>query len=682
MNSIRSGLVIAAALAISPCLSSTLLPNSDPLAAIDMNRDAIIADIVKGFSTQSPDDAAKLKARLQKLRADKLLAASLASTPQSLEAIVSEGESSTLPSYNRTNAKSLGDSNKDLVYTPLTPCRLIDTRGFGAPIQGGPFAPNERRAYVPNGLCGIPTSGVSTLLISFTTQNLTSASGGYISILAPGAPVNTTVDIFNINSSWSASITAVPTGPAGQFDVFVNTANAHFVADVVGYFAPFQGNIALAQSSATAGNILKGANRFIHNFGTGNTFIGESAGNFTMTGFGNTASGNLALTANTIGNNNTASGANALQNNTTGGGNTAIGTAALQANTTGASNTASGNLALTANTIGNNNTASGASALQSNTTGTGNTVIGANALAGNTSGSNNTASGFNALAANTIGFENAAVGTFSLASNKSGAGNTAVGHWALLSNAGSYNNTAVGAQALLNSTGAGNIALGAFAGYNLTTGDSNIAIGHQGNAAEANTIRIGTVGTHASTFIAGISGATSSGGITVFVNGSGQLGTATSSRRFKHDIADMDSASNALMKLRPVTFRYKPEVDDGSRLLQYGLIAEEVESVYPGLVADGADGKAQTVRYQFLTPMLLNEYQKQHRRIEAQEQDAIRYKARLAEIEQDRKAQLARIAALEEQVAEVAALRRQMAHLTRLLDQRGIATLSAGLELK
>ena len=125
------------------------------------------------------------------------------------------------------------------------------------------------------------------------------------------------------------------------------------------------------------------------------------------------------------------------------------------------------------------------------------------------------------------------------------------------------------------------------------------------------TIRIGVPGTQTRAFVAGISGATSSGGAAALVNSSGQLGTTTSARRFKDDIADMADASAGLLKLRPVTFRYRPEHDDGSRLLQYGLIAEEVGEVYPGLVVSDRQGKPESVRYHLLPAMLLNEVQRQ-----------------------------------------------------------------------
>jgi O-acetylhomoserine/O-acetylserine sulfhydrylase-like pyridoxal-dependent enzyme len=157
--------------------------------------------------------------------------------------------------------------------------------------------------------------------------------------------------------------------------------------------------------------------------------------------------------------------------------------------------------------------------------------------------------------------------------------------------------------------------LGYTAGSNLTTGSNNIDIGNSGVAAEANTIRIGIAGTQTTTFIAGISGATASGGAAVFVNASGQLGTATSSRRFKQEIKPMDQASEAILALRPVTFRYKQEIDPKG-IPQFGLVAEEVEQVNPDLVVRDAEGKVYTVRYEAVNAMLLNEFLKQHRKVE------------------------------------------------------------------
>ena len=182
--------------------------------------------------------------------------------------------------------------------------------------------------------------------------------------------------------------------------------------------------------------------------------------------------------------------------------------------------------------------------------------------------------------------------------NTTGNYNTAIGASALLFNTTGEGNTAVGRVALHNSTGAGNIALGYRAGIDATTGDNNIYIGHEGFATEANTIRIGNVADHIFTFIAGIPF------------------PVVSSKRFKKDINGMGEASTNLMRLRPVTFRYKKEYDAGDGQLQYGLIAEEVAEVYPELVVYDDEGRVKTVLYQQLSGMLLNELQKQHRQVQ------------------------------------------------------------------
>ena len=429
------------------------------------------------------------------------------------------------------------------------------------------------------------------------------------------------------------------------------------------------GNITLVPSTPTAGNILKGTAPFIHNFGTGNTFIGVNAGNFTMTGDGaNTASGFQALQANTTGSFNTASGFQALQANTTGSFNTASGVNALLGNTEGAGNTASGTGALQSNTIGSNNTANGASSLQSNANGDNNTANGVSALQNNTTGNQNTASGANALINNTTGSANAASGANALFHNTTGQNNTAFGTFALGSN----------------TTGSVNIGIGNSAGINLTTGSNNIDIGNLGVAAEANTIRIGTDGSQTRTFITGIRGVTtgSATGVAVLIDTNGQLGTVSSSSRVKDDIADMGEASSALMKLRPVTFHYKSDKNPEGRTLQYGLVAEEVAKAAPGLVARSADGKIETVYYQFLAPMLLNEYQKQQRTIDAQAAaltkqtaELTKQTARIAEMEQDRQAQMSE---LRKHSAEIAELRQQTVRMAGLLgrmeEARTIAT--------
>jgi uncharacterized coiled-coil protein SlyX len=332
---------------------------------------------------------------------------------------------------------------------------------------------------------------------------------------------------------------------------------------------------------------------------------------------GNTFQGVFALGANTSGGENTAFGDTALNFNTTGSANTAVGFDALQTNKTGSANTATGFGALFKNTA-TNNTATGSVALEFNTTGTANTANGAGALRANTTGSNNTA-----------------VGETALDKNTTGSGNTATGTEALVNN----------------TTGGSNIALGDLAGQNLTTGSNNIDIGNQGVAAEAKTIRIGTVGTQKSTFIAGISGVAVTGS-TVVVTATGKLGVATSSARFKEAIKPMDKASEAILALKPVTFRYKHEFDPEG-IPQFGLVAEQVEKVNPDLVVCDADGKINTVRYEAVNAMLLNEFLKEHRKVEGQQATITRLESKLAKQELTAAQQQKQIEALTATVQKV-----------------------------
>src|SRR6266513_3666198 len=288
--------------------------------------------------------------------------------------------------------------------------------------------------------------------------------------------------------------------------------------------------------------------------------------------------------------NNTADGSGVLVNLTTGTNNSGFGFQALHNNSTGSFNTATGSRALLSNTAigdlsGEENTANGDSALYHNTTGT-----------------NNIANGFQALFYNTDGSLNTAIGSFALSKN-TGSSNTAIGHAALFNK----------------NTGDGNIALGDFAGNNLSAGDNNIYIGNRGGFGESNTIRIGFKNEfgegQTATYIAGISGFAIAG-TAVVVNANGRLGVATSSSHFKDEIKPMDKASDAILALKPVTFRYKKEIDPDA-IPQFGLVAEDVEKVNPALVVHDEQGKPFTVRYDAVNAMLLNEFLKEHRKVEA-----------------------------------------------------------------
>lgn len=351
-------------------------------------------------------------------------------------------------------------------------------------------------------------------------------------------------------------------------------------------------------------NTFQGGFTLVNNTtGVEDTAIGEGALQFNTTGSQNTAMGAFALFSNTTGNDNSATGANALDSDTTGSRNVAIGSNALSSNQTWGDNTATGVNALAANTA-DYNTATGYQALESNTTGSNNTAHGLNALNTNTTGSYNTTNGASALFSSTTGTQN-----------------TAAGYQALYSDTTGVNNTGNGASALhANVTRSSNIALGFLAGSNLTTGSNNIDIANNGVVGESKKIRIGTNGVQSNTYIAGIFRVTVPTGVAVLIDNTGHFGTTTSSARFKDDVKPMDKASEAILSLKPVTFRYKQELDPKG-IPQFGLVAEDVVNVNPDLVARDDEGKPYTVRYEAVNAMLLNEFLKEHRRNDAQQKE-------------------------------------------------------------
>jgi hypothetical protein len=331
---------------------------------------------------------------------------------------------------------------------------------------------------------------------------------------------------------------------------------------------------------------------------------------------GNTAEGQAALLSLTSGGYNTALGYLSLRSNSTGSFNTAVGAGTLVLNS-GDENTATGVGALLLNTTGGQNTANGALALLNNTTGPFNTAMGHGALYGNTTGDRNTAVGDGALLANSIGASNTAVGVSALR-NTTTSFNTAVGHNALA----------------FITTGSSNTALGAFAGTAVTTAHNVIAIGASG-ADVSN-----------SCFISNIRGVTTANpdAIPVLIDTAGQLGTASSSARFKKDIKPMNNASEAILALKPVTFHYNSDETDTP---QFGLIAEEVAKVNPDLVVRDKNGEIYTVRYEAVNAMLLNEFLKEHRKVQEQE-------ATIAQLKKDFRATVAQLTTrLDEQAAQI-----------------------------
>ena len=328
---------------------------------------------------------------------------------------------------------------------------------------------------------------------------------------------------------------------------------------------------------------------------------------------------------------NTAEGDNALFSLTTGASNTAIGFAVLGSNTTGDFNTAEGSGALLFNTTGFQNTATGVNALVHNTTGSSNTASGVNTLFHNTTGFQNAATGVQSLFSNTTGFHNTAAGFQALFSNTTGNHNTADGDNALVHTTTGILNTAIGAHALdQNVTGSSNVALGFQAGLTIT-GSGNVCIGENilGLTGESNVTRIRNIGSTAQ-----------ANGVFVTVGAGGKLGFQVSSRRYKDDIKPMDKASEALFALKPVSFRYKQEIDP-ARSPDFGLIAEDVATVNPDLVARDEEGNIVTVRYQAVNAMLLNEFLKEHKKVEEQQANIAELKSTVAQQKNDFQANVA-----------------------------------------
>jgi hypothetical protein len=340
----------------------------------------------------------------------------------------------------------------------------------------------------------------------------------------------------------------------------------------------------------------------------GNTAEGQNALFSLSSGTYNTALGFSSLRSNTTGNLNTAIGAGTLLLNT-GEDNTATGAAALLSNTTGAANTANGSRTLLSNTTGNSNTATGVFALLHNT-GSFNTANGGDALDLNTTGSFNTASGFDALLNNTIGTFNTASGYQALYFN-TGSFNTANGVFALYNNTTGNSNTAYGVNALFHSTsGSANTAVGVGAGNGVMTASNVIAIGAEGADVDGSCF-IGNIYSNNQPVVG-----TDPDYVTV--TSTGRLGRGNiSSRRYKHDIKPMAKTSEALFALKPASFRYNKEYD-ATQTLAFGLVAEEVAEVYPDLVGRNARGQPESVRYDQINAMLLNEFLKEHGKVEKQ----------------------------------------------------------------
>jgi len=385
------------------------------------------------------------------------------------------------------------------------------------------------------------------------------------------------------------------------------------------------------------GNTAEGQNALLSlnvNTGINNTAIGWFSLKSNIEGQLNTAVGAATLFNNTS-SRNTAVGGAAMFSNTSGSFNTAVGMLSLFTNSTGSSNTAIGDGALFNNSTGNFNTAIGRVALLSNTDGSANVATGAQALVSNTTGDQNTAYGYQALLDNTTGEANTAAGFGALGNNTIGLANTANGWQALQSNTIGSNNTAIGAGALRNSTsGTNNTVLGTEAGGSLTTANNVICI-HDNGANVSNSCYIGNIWNQPG------------GSQAVYVNSDGKLGAVVSSRRFKEEIKPINQASEAIHRLRPVSFRYKAEIDR-TRPVGFGLIAEEVEKINPDLVSRDKDGKPLSVRYDQVNAMLLNEFLEEHKKVQEQE-------ATIAQLKKEMETVVARLKEHDSRIQKVSA---------------------------
>ncbi|HEY3251161.1 MAG TPA: tail fiber domain-containing protein [Ignavibacteria bacterium] len=326
-------------------------------------------------------------------------------------------------------------------------------------------------------------------------------------------------------------------------------------------------------SSSAIGVLYKGAERFLHNFGGDNLFLGLNSGNFTLTGFRNSAFGNSTLYSNTTGNDNSAFGNFTLYSNTTGYRNSAFGGYSLYFNTTGYRNSAFGYYSLLYNTTGYDNSAFGYYSLYSNTTGYDNSAFGNSALFSNTTGFRNSAFGDYSLYYNTTGNWNSVFGFYSLLNNTTGYDNSAFGYYSLYSNTTGYANSAFGEYSLeSNTTGTYNTALGYNSGSTITTGSNLTCIGYNAQPTSNSVSNQITLGNFSITSLRC--------NVTTI--------TSLSDARDKKNISNIPLGLDFLMKVKPRQFNwdkrewYDDKISDGSKMQEKptaGFIAQELDEV-------------------------------------------------------------------------------------------------------
>ncbi len=554
--------------------------------------------------------------------------------------------------------------------------KLFDALAGGSQV-GGTLSPTNVTV----------TNGIFTVTLDFGSAvfpgancwldiSVRLAGGGGFTTLSPRQPISSTpyaiksLSAANADSLSVACINCVTSSQIGGV-LGSQVTGAIPVASVPAGSSNYLQNSTTLQTGAnfnisgngTVGGTLSGYNvnattqfnlngaRVLSASGTNNLFSGYSAGQANTTGGYNAFFGSKAGQANTTGYDNAFFGHGAGQVNTTGSANSFFGSLAGYANTTAGNNAFFGYGAGQVNT-GSANSFFGAYAGHANTTGVANAFFGYGAGQANTNGQQNSFFGYDAGQDNTTGNYNAFFGEAAGLKNTTGGLNAFFGYFSSYNNTTGQQNSFFGPYAgQSNTTGNYNIGIGLGGGGGLTTGSYNIDIGAQGLPTDANTIRIGDYN-QTRAFISGIRGITTgvANAVNVLIDSNGQLGTLNSSRRYKEDIKDMDHTSNRLMALRPVTFRYQKPYANGEKPIQFGLIAEEVAETFPELAVFNEEGQPETVKYQDLTPMLLNEVQKQAKTIQQQEQTALDLKAENEVLKRQNAALAARLTALEQVV--------------------------------
>ncbi|OFV81704.1 MAG: hypothetical protein A2Y78_02845 [Acidobacteria bacterium RBG_13_68_16] len=442
------------------------------------------------------------------------------------------------------------------------------------------------------------SNDATTFEMSFS-PDLLAPTGPYVSslnglsgsvTLAAGANVTITPSGNTLTiAAIGGSGTSLPSGTTGQ--TLYNNGSAWAATSALtndGTNVGMSGNLSLPTTTATTGQIQLGSTSFLHNYGpalAGNTFMGESAGNFTMGGPG-TDDGKF---------------------------NTAFGARGLRANTTGKYNSTSGWWSMFSNTTGYANTASGYQSLTLNTTGRDNTAAGANSLAGNMTGSQNTASGSGSLGHST-GDNNTAIGYSSLSTNSTGSQNTAVGSTSLRAN----------------TTGWGNAGFGWAAGDTITSGSNNTFLGEGADATVGNLTNAVAIGADA---IVDASNKVRIGNASVTVIGGQVAWSNLSDARAKRDVRDLDLGLDFILALRPVQFR----MIHGNDRVDFGFLGQDVETLLGdgyNLLGIGADpDRTLSLRYSDFIAPLVKAVQEQQAQIEAQRSEIDHLKAQLAGLE-------------------------------------------------